>query len=161
MTHRVQGYIRRNTHNIVKLEWAQRCIADKRLHPWRPSDMFHATSLTQDAFDRLYDPYGDSYTEPTSVEALRGLFASMDSSEYAKPDASDPKTVRSLWRQIAELENEYFPDESAQFGLFRLCDVYVAPTVRAAKLLGLRVRWKGGLVSSDVTPSTTHCVVDK
>lgn len=161
ITHRIQGYIRRNAHNIVKLEWIQRCIADRRLYTWRPSDMYHSTAETQRQFDKLYDEYGDSYMEDATENSLRSIFAAMSSSEYASLDANDPKTVRELWQQMAEIENEYFPDESARFGLFRLCEIYVAPNVTGSGLIKLRIRWRGGRVTEHASDQTTHCVLDR
>lgn len=122
--------------------------------------MYHATKPTQDSFDKLYDQYGDSFTEDATIESLRILFTSMSSPEFSKSDRNDPKTFRSIWTQIAEFENEYYPDESSEFGLFRLCDIYLAPTY-SGRLLELKIRWKGGIVSSEVKASTTHCIVDK
>lgn len=158
ITHRIQGYIRRNVYNIARLEWLQRCIADRTLHAWRPSDLIHATDAQQTRFSKLYDEYGDSFTEDTNLELLRALFDKMSSS----PDYAVEQPSEDMYRRIAEIENEYYPDESAQFGLFRLCDVFVHPGVTPSRdLLMLRIRWKGGRISQAISPSTTHCIADK
>lgn len=125
---------------------------------WRPIDMFHASAKTKKTFKQLYDPYGDSYVDETSVDALKCLFADMSSQEYEKSKKS-VETMGELWEEIGEIENEYFPDESARFGLFRMCQIFLE---QPQSLVGLKIRWRGGrLVEKSASSTITHCVLDK
>lgn len=146
---------------------------------WRPTDMFHSMANTKALFDKLYDPYGDSYTEDLIDESIRELFESIQLADLdQKKSSSDYSSLRE---EMAQFENEYFPDESFKFGLFRLCTFYLDMFQRlqesgggggggcaddrtasyAFDLISIKVKWRGGLVVDHIDARTTHCVIDK
>jgi hypothetical protein len=77
---------------------------------------------------------------------------------------------------IASIENEYFPDESSKFGLFRIYVFYVdifeelrtnssqhQNQIKNSRLdlISLKISWRGGVVLNEINPKTTHCIIDK
>lgn len=172
LTHKIRNYIKRDTYDIVKSDWLDRCIKEKSFIAWRPNDMFHSMTNTKELFDKLFDKYGDSYTEDLNDESIKELFESININ-----DLSHKSEYSQLRVKIAEIENEYFPDESFKFGLFRLCTIYLdmyerlqesehhenaeRTTSYAFDLLAVKLKWRGGLVVDHINKNTTHCVVDK
>ena len=69
-------------------------------------------------------------------------------------------------------ENKYFPDESAEYGLFRLCNFYLDNFTKLnnnenmvvnsnLELIKLKLEWNGGIILTQIDDSATHCVLDK
>lgn len=48
--------------------------------------MFHSRVATKNSFDKLFDPYGDSYTEDLTIDTLKELFDSLDPKEISDED---------------------------------------------------------------------------
>ncbi|GFN81474.1 DNA ligase [Plakobranchus ocellatus] len=109
---RVNNLIKKAKYDIVKADWLMRVVEAGCWIKWSPSDMIHITSATQQEFDKGFDEYGDSYTVETSEDQLHTVFDNMSNIPVISHD------------EIAELEEEYFPDDSP-FGLFRTCRVYM------------------------------------
>lgn len=78
--------ILKDLYDVLKLEWLLKCLTDKQLHAWKPSDMFHSRVATKNSFDKLYDTYGDSYTEDLTIETIKELFNSLDPKEISDED---------------------------------------------------------------------------
>lgn len=76
----------KDLYDVLKLDWLLKCLEDKQLYPWKPSDMFHSRIATKNSFDKLFDSYGDSYTEDLTVETIKQLFAGMNSNEVSDED---------------------------------------------------------------------------
>ncbi len=154
---------------MVKLDWVMKCVEEGQYVPWKPSDMFHSRIATKDYFNTIFDPYGDSYEEDLTCQGLKEIFDNMQDLS-GENDQDDRQKLR---RQIALIENKYFPNESFPYGLFRLDVFYIdlyeelngLETKRILKscldLVEARLKWHGGLVRDSIDEMVTHCVVDK
>ena len=161
--HKVKLYINKGFYDIVNADWLIRCIESKKYLKWKPTDMIHAKPETEKMFSQSYDQYGDSYDQDCTIESLKEIFSRMDSKITNK---------NLLREQMAEFENEYYPDES-RFGLFRLecfyLDIYedINDNCKNYKndnglnLIGIKARWHGGLVTDSIDENTTKCIVNK
>lgn len=172
-TLKIKRYAEKDLYDIVKLEWLKKCLDDRKFYKWKPKDMIHSKLETRNMFSKMYDPYGDSYFEESTVETLKELFKSeqFENKEY-KPEMTEEYKME-LRERIAFLENKYFPDSSSKFGLFRLhtfyLDFYGSIGENDTKLenksnldlLELKIRWHGGVVSGKIDQHITHCILDK
>ena len=165
LIHKVNIYITKDSFDIVKTEWLIKCIQNKMYYPWTPSDMFHATKKTREYFSDLFDKYGDHFDEDVDLEKMKAIFTNMNKDFETNND-------QDMHLRIAFMENKYFPDESSEYGLFRLCNVYLDlyKTVGDEKaqidnssldLIKMKLSWYGSAFSTKINDSTTHCVLDK
>jgi DNA ligase-4 len=163
--HKISLYISKGFYDIVYADWLIRCIESKSFLIWKPSDMIYSKPETERMFSKSYDQYGDSYDQDCTVESLKEIFSKMESKITSKKYAK-------LREQMAEFENEYYPDDS-KHGLFRLeCfyfDLYENINDGCKKLkndnglnlISIKARWHGGLISDFIDENTTKCIVNK
>jgi hypothetical protein len=125
--------------------------------------MLHAKLATRDRFGELYDVYGDSFYDEVDAQALRKIFAGMDPRETSSGENEEEEEARfNMKENIYSFENKFYPDESFEFGLFRLCTVYFEKSNTSHfNLLEVKVRWRGGFAQHKITDRTTHCVLDQ
>lgn len=169
-THRIKSYIKNGLYDIVKTDWLERCIKDDRLYQWRPNDMIYAKPITSQIFAKLYDSYGDSYTEDVNMEFLKNLFNSGSFIQEEFKPLMDIEYKKELRCKIAEIENKYFPDNS-KHGLFRMCLFYFDLFIDIGseekvknynlELIVLKTRWFGGFVLTNIETNITHIIMDK
>ncbi|KAK3794568.1 hypothetical protein RRG08_003717 [Elysia crispata] len=154
---RVNNLIKKNKYDIVRAEWLVRVLDAAAWIKWSPSDMIHITQTTQQVFDKDFDEYGDSYTLNTSEDKLRTVFEAMSNIPEIHQD------------QIAEIEEEYFPDESP-YGLFRTCRIYMDSNIVIGDpkspipncpldLLQQEIRFFGAHLSPTLDPDVSHVLV--
>ncbi|GFR84311.1 DNA ligase [Elysia marginata] len=154
---RVKNLITKNKYDVVRAEWLLRVLDAGSWIKWSPSDMIHITQATQKVLDKDFDEFGDSYTLSTSEDQLRTVFDAM--SNIARVEAEE----------VAELEEEYFPDESP-YGLFRTCRVYMDsnivigdPTTPIPNcpldLLQQEIRFFGANLSPTLDETVSHVLV--
>lgn len=160
-------YQEKDLYDIVKLDWLINCLNSKRFVQYKPSDFLYCTNETKKYLKEVYDEFGDSYQEDHTIESLRELFSSLNSnSNYLN------FKIKNLREQIAEIEDEYFPNDFIQFRIFRLDTIYLdvyEELIDASKraknscldLVELKIKWHGGLVANQIDEHTTHCVLDK
>jgi DNA ligase-4 len=142
---KVRNVIARGSYDVVRVEWLLRCIDQRRLVKWVPSDMIFTTDRTANDFSSDYDRYGDSFYDDTSAPELRKAFDRVPK-EVLKPVSAS---------EMAEIELEYFPHDSTS-GLFRLCRVMVKePTTLAS----IKLRLHGATVVTRLDDSVTHVVL--
>jgi DNA ligase-4 len=150
----------------VKTDWLIKCIRNKTYYPWTPSDMIHCTEKTREYFSQIFDKYGDNYFEETDCEQLKLIFSNIS--------PADMESDEDIHYKIAFIENKYFPDESAEYGLFRLSNFYLDLYKKlnnnseeylivnsSLDLTKLKLMWYGGVISQQIDDSTSHCVLDK
>ena len=170
-THKLNGYIKNDFSDIVKADWLVKCIQANKYIDWKPKDMMHIKAQTKVRFGKMYDSYGDSYTEDLTIDSLKEIFDNLDSTTKVDPNEKE-NNMELIKKTIAFFENKYFPDESSQFGLFRLVYAYldVYETVQdesklvknsALDLVGMKIKWRGGCLHKIVNEKTTHCIIDK
>jgi DNA ligase-4 len=150
--HRLNGYIKNDSNDIVKIEWLTKCIQDNTLYEYKRSDMIHSKQETLKRLNQLYDCFGDSYTQPATVDSLREVFQGMEKCSYTKD---------RIRISLASFENKSFPNDSYKYGLFRIVDAYVDVMSSSLELIGLKIRWLGGLCSDQINENTTHVIFDK
>jgi DNA ligase 4 len=165
LIHKVNIYITKDSYDVVKTDWLIKCIENKIYYPWTPSDMFHSTKKTREYFSGLFDKYGDHYDANVDLDKLKAIFVNMNNNvEINNQD---------IHLKIAFIENKYFPDESSEYGLFRLCNVYLDLYENiddherkiifnsSLDLIKVKLIWFGSDISTKINDSTTHCVLDK
>lgn len=138
----------------MHIAWLIRCNEQKCLLPYNLSDLISCTDKTREALNLLYDEYGDAYYTTTNEHELREIFNRMTSSKSSTASAPNTKLPANKKRRldepvplsqstinidtisnpldtndklrsfINEFENSYFPDESYDYGLFRLFYIY-------------------------------------
>jgi len=129
--------------------------------------MWYTKTATQQSIGKLYDCFGDSYTEESTVESLKEIFKNMNSEIVM--NESDPEQFKEA---IAKIENKYFPNHSSKFGLFRLVNAYldIYEVVQDENthlkytnldLSGIKIVWRRGLIHKRIYETTTHCILDK
>lgn len=103
---RARNVIKEGYCNVIKESWLMECL--EKFRPLRPADMIFTTEETQEAFDILYDQFGDSYGFRSNLESLK---YSMDQV------MQQGKWSMMTSDQIADFEAEY--DFKHVYGLFR------------------------------------------
>ncbi|XP_029633322.1 DNA ligase 4 isoform X1 [Octopus sinensis] len=157
-TYQVNHYIKSNIYNIINVSWFLDCIENKKLLPWTPKNIIHATKATIAKIREDFDEYGDNYTYHSTYQDLKDVFSTMQLPKCLSPE------------EIAEIEDEYFPMESP-YGLFRLCKVYVDNKLdpnddnylqhSPLTLLAMEMRYFGATVLPVLDNSVSHLIMDK
>ena len=160
----MSSYIKHDQFDVVKVDWLVKCLEEKTFHAWTPSDMFHSTKPTKEFFAQNFDKYGDNFTdELKTVDELNRIFSAMN----------DIEEDEHIHERIAFVENKYFPDDSSQFGLFRMCHIYLDVYSNVKKpeilhenafmfdLMRMKLKWLGAQICDSINANTTHCVLDK
>lgn len=163
-THRVKSYAKADLYDIVRVDWLTRCIQDRKVYKWKPKDMIHARLETKNKFKEMYDSYGDSYFEDSTIQSLKEMFSSEGFVKEEFRPRMDEEFKIKLREKIAFLENKHFPDSSAKFGLFRMHSFYLDKCESKSSsldLIELKIRWHGGVVFDAINEAITHCVLDK
>ncbi|KAI5750735.1 hypothetical protein M8J77_000828 [Diaphorina citri] len=93
---RVRHIVSGGNYNVVRLAWLERCVARKTLLEWTPDEVLCLVGDALIEMNNKYDPYGDSYTEPLSVERLASLLNRIDQAPILTA------------REVEELENELY-----------------------------------------------------
>ena len=150
--HRFNGIIRNDKNDIVKIEWLTKCIQDNTLYEYKRSDMIHSKKETLKRLNQLYDCFGDSFTQPATVDSLREVFQGMEKRSYNK---------EKILISLASFENKSFPNDSFRFGLFRIVNAYVDVMCSSLELIGLKLSWLGGLCSDQINENTPQVIFDK
>lgn len=129
--------------------------------------MWYTQKATQQLISKLFDCYGDSYTEETTIESLMEIFKKINSEiDMTDTDQDSAKDA------IAKIENKYFSNHSSRFGLFRLINAYLdvyevvqdenKPLKNSdLELFGIKLAWRGGFIHKKIDDSTTHCILDE
>lgn len=160
VTVRVNNLVKANSHDIIKVSWFLKCAQAFHLFPWTPQDMIHASQGTVAHFQKDFDQFGDSYTQPSTIADLKQVFSNIDQSGFPRLTSSE----------IADVEEEYFQDESP-YGLFRFCRVYIDnkldPLVATTQiphspldLLALELRYFGASIEPILTNNISHVIID-
>ncbi|XP_054718590.1 DNA ligase 4-like [Uloborus diversus] len=129
-------------------------ICAQKLDTFRiPDDLFHSTEEVQKELGKLFDEYGDSYTEDASEESLQKVFKSIPKEVWMDVDISA--------QAIAEIEKS-FPTISP-YSLFRKCRVYIYEDAKQESskddnLTQLKLKLYGADLCSDLESTTTHVV---
>lgn len=184
--------------DIVQIGWLIRCIEEKSFLPFYLSDIISCTDQTRQALSLLYDEYGDAYFTSTNENELREIFNKMTSMknnnevkfpvnkkrrlnepipysqstiniDHVSNPLADSNQLRSY---ISEFENVYFPDESSDYGLFRLFTIYFDQYWTIGdestrfiqsneQLILLESQLHGARIVSNITPEVTHVVCSK
>jgi len=145
---RLRTLIKNRQTDVVHINWLVRCVEQKKILPFFLSEIISSTEKTCQALNLLYDEFGDAFYTLTSENELKEIFKKMISSETSSSVVTNRKRrlnefvplsqktidietienplakTSTLTNFINEFENEYFPDESFQFGLFRLFNIY-------------------------------------
>lgn len=109
-TVRVQSYIKSSKHNVIHPSWLRASCGSGRLLPWGPLDVLHLREKEKCAMEELFDPYGDSFTEPTNGRMIKRVMEAMGKETWKplSPDEMsemDEKLVdlgdtRALFRRV-------------------------------------------------------------
>uniref|UniRef100_A0A914W548 DNA ligase IV n=1 Tax=Plectus sambesii TaxID=2011161 RepID=A0A914W548_9BILA len=110
VTIRVKSVIAANSHNVVKPDWLMCCSNESRLVPFAPAFMFHTLLSTQATFRGAFDEFGDSYTEPVTVDQLKTILNKVEPAKLSSDEQAE-------WME--QLLDDY------KYALFRRCRVYV------------------------------------
>lgn len=74
-TDKVKEYVRsRPKYDIINLNWLKRTIKDGNLLGYQQEDVYYLGYNYKNCLSDELDRYGDSYTEPTTVEKLKRTF---------------------------------------------------------------------------------------
>ncbi|CAD5123713.1 DgyrCDS12032 [Dimorphilus gyrociliatus] len=156
---RVKNMIASKQHDIVKVEWLLSCFEQQKLLSWSPKDMIFAKSITTNQLAERFDEHGDSFTSDINdIDCLKDIFRQVKS------------TCRLNYKEIAEVEEEYFPHD-CRYGLFRLCTIYGDSyevlsdenTARSESSLPAYLYLAsvyGANISSRLDKSVTHVIVE-
>ena len=198
---RLRTLIKNKQIDIVHICWLIRCIEQKTLLPFALSDLIACTNRTRQELSRLYDEYGDAYFALTNENELKDIFKRIQSSSTDNKNSDDKQpankkrrlnepisfsqstiqldlatnplaTNEQLLSFICDFENTYFPDESSEFGLFRLFVIYfdqywiigdestqfIEPE---HKLLMLECQLHGARITQTITSDVTHVICAK
>lgn len=198
---RLRILIKNKQIDIVHICWLIRCIEQKALLPFYLSDLISCTDQTRQELSQLYDEYGDAYFTLTNENELKEIFKRIQSSTDSnntddkqqpvnkkrrlnEPISFSQSTIKldlennplatkdQLLSFICDFENTYFPDESSDFGLFRLFVIYfdqywiigdestqfIEPE---HKLLLLESQLHGACISQTITSDVTHVICAK
>ncbi|XP_033127857.1 DNA ligase 4-like isoform X2 [Anneissia japonica] len=159
---KVQNVISSGEQDVVQASWLIDCLKTKRRLPWLPHHMIHKSHETAAYFEVHYDSHGDSYTEDVTVDKLQEIFENI---------GKQGGNCRLSTLEIAQIEHEYFPDESP-LGLFRLCRVYMDknliiddPTTEikdsTLEMVALEMRFHGATLVDVLDDQVSHIVFDK
>ncbi|KAG0724996.1 DNA ligase 4 [Chionoecetes opilio] len=126
-TLRVKNYIASSKHNVVRPCWVLASCASGRLLPWGPLDTLHLREKERQCMEELFDPFGDSYTEPTDGRTLRRVMKLMreeswrvlSTDEMSEMDERlcDPSDARALFRRVTACFCEGAQDQLATLTL--------------------------------------------
>ncbi|GBN59991.1 DNA ligase 4 [Araneus ventricosus] len=87
-TAKVKNIIRTDMYDVVKCEWIDNCIQNKRLLSWVPDDLLHATEETRNNLGEFFDKYGDSFTEDVTEHSLMKIFNNIPNEEWMNVEVS-------------------------------------------------------------------------
>ncbi len=188
--------------DIVHITWLVRCIEQKTLLPYYLSDLISCTDKTREVLSLLYDEYGDAYFTSTNEDELREIFNKMTSTSSIQSTPSNKKLPMNKKRRlnesipisqstinidtlvnplddqnklrsyISEFENIYFPDESYDYGLFRLFNIYFDQYWTIGdestkfidsnhSLIILESQLHGAHIAQQITSDVTHVICAK
>ncbi|GFV88356.1 DNA ligase 4 [Trichonephila clavipes] len=152
ITAKVKNIISTDMYDIVKSEWIENCVQQKKLLQWVPVDLLHATQQTQDKLAEHFDKYGDSFTEELTEGTLRKIFDNISTEEWMAVDISSQK--------IAEIEKGLFPHPTS-YGLFRECCIHIKNEEinDSFKLLCFKLKLHGANLCKNIDDSTTHIII--
>lgn len=196
---RLRTLIKNKQHDIVHIGWLLRCVEEKSFLPFYLSDIISCTDRTRQALSLLYDEYGDAYFTSTNESELREIFSKMTSSTSNHSQSTFPANKKrrlndsipfsqstinidtlsnpldthdKLRSYISEFENVYFPDESSDYGLFRLFNIYFDQYYTIGdestrfidsneQLIVLESQLHGARIAQTISPDVTHVVCTK
>eukprot|EP00118_Oscarella_pearsei_P008725 m.46483 g.46483 ORF g.46483 m.46483 type:complete len:987 (+) comp33697_c0_seq3:313-3273(+) len=158
-TMKVKNIISAGNYDVSKAEWLTSCLNAKQHLPLLPSYMLHASPATAAKFALDFDEYGDSYTGDVDEEQIKKIFSAMEV-DSSLMDQSE----------IGRLEEKYFPDVREE-SLFRRMKFYLdkfalvgdsstAISDSVLDLVGLDLRYHGGMVTVSLDDDVTHVVFD-
>uniref|UniRef100_A0A0A1XLZ5 DNA ligase 4 n=1 Tax=Zeugodacus cucurbitae TaxID=28588 RepID=A0A0A1XLZ5_ZEUCU len=113
ITFRVETLCKSRRYNIAKLSWLVHTCEKQELE-LTPIDMICITSELESEFAKIYDKYGDSYTECTDVERLMSVLEGIKDEDVALAEPS-PTELTELETMLFDETIDYFTNCNAVF----------------------------------------------
>nr|CAD7448752.1 unnamed protein product [Timema bartmani] len=160
-TLRVRNIAKVGSYDVARLDWLMAAMEQgiRVLPPWTPADLLSISPLTSEALSTQFDKYGDSYTQPATLESLKYSLAQVEKLGDA---------VQLTPEDLADFDIELFSGPSP-YGMFRLCYAYFDkyekihdPTSKEISnlyLSELDFCFYGGKSTAFIEEQTTHVVV--
>eukprot|EP00741_Cyanophora_paradoxa_P009891 tig00001718_g9581.t1 len=158
--------------DVLRASWLEECAAEGRRVPPTHAHIVRASAATAARLREAFDPFGDSYTEPTGPDALRPILARVPDDERTVPveEREGLEALEGEWRMRRLLFGADSPlDQEARDALlfaagncFRLHVFYFpqegvrGSQVRLTKEVALA---RGARVAPRLCPAVTHIVV--
>ncbi|KAI9356237.1 ATP dependent DNA ligase domain-containing protein [Zopfochytrium polystomum] len=122
--------------DIVKSRWVLDCVRLKTRIELQPRHALFPTEKLRERFRESNDVFGDSFTEPCTINGLKELFSNASFSSRKRGPAEEPPTVHEAimkrqrqLRTILAVEERYFGENDQNIALsdklFRRCCVYI------------------------------------
>lgn len=156
---RVRNVSFQGKYDLVTVEWLLKCIESCDLVPWTPNDLISMSPDTSKQIALLYDSYGDSFTQPSTLDSLENCLKNVQEMGDIQKLTAD---------QLLSMDEELFNGPSP-FAIFRGCTAYfdvhceVNDTYRT-KVSGLNIaaidfKFQGGTAESTISDKVTHVVL--
>ncbi|XP_054278931.1 LOW QUALITY PROTEIN: DNA ligase 4 [Macrosteles quadrilineatus] len=151
---RVTNVLKKGSYNVIRASWLVHSLDAGQRLSWTPRDMISAAPDTAVLLAQQFDQYGDSYTDPANLDSLKHTMA-----QVGKKDIS--------LKQMVELDKILF-NKYSPFSVFRGCvacfdcpeEDSSAPKNDSLRMLRYDFEFHGGEVTSDLTPQTTHIILN-
>nr|CAD7410420.1 unnamed protein product [Timema cristinae] len=160
-TLRVRNIAKVGHYDVARLDWLMAAMEQgvRVLPLWTPADLLSISPQTSEALATQFDKYGDSYTQPATLESLKYSLAQVEKLGDA---------VQLTPEDLADFDIELFSGPSP-YGMFRLCYAYFDkyekihdPTSKEISnlyLSELDFCFYGGKSTAFIEEQTTHVVV--
>ncbi|CAG2061364.1 unnamed protein product, partial [Timema podura] len=111
-TLRVRNIAKVGSYDVARLDWLMAAMEQgvRVLPSWTPADLLSISSQTSEALATQFDKYGDSYTQPATLESLKYSLAQVEKLGDA---------VQLTPEDLADFDIELFSGPSP-YGMFRL-----------------------------------------
>lgn len=124
ITKKVQAFMKENEYIVLKVEWLLNNFGEKgekvlkEMPKMRPVfDLLHITDALQETFRDVYSKFGDSFTEPVTVDELKVLVAATNK------ERNDPSKAYNFSKptdeELAEFDAELVSAGGININFFR------------------------------------------
>ncbi|XP_039278065.1 DNA ligase 4 [Nilaparvata lugens] len=155
---RVRNAVSSGKHDIVTVSWFLQCVQLGYLVDFHPKDLICMCEDTSERMKIMYDEYGDSFTEPTTLENLKEVLSRVERRNNEEEPLSakskqkldnllfDGHNPYAIFRQYCSYFFNYNPEDSNHFA-------------NPLNVAAIKFKYLGGTISNDIDERTTNVIL--
>ncbi|RZF41479.1 hypothetical protein LSTR_LSTR000193 [Laodelphax striatellus] len=155
---RVRNAISSGKHDIVTVNWFFQCITMGFIVDFHPEDLICMCEDTSQRMKIMFDEYGDSFTEPATMDSLKEVFGRVEGKDNPEGPMSvkakqkldnllfDGPNPYAVFRHYSSYFHNYNPEDSSRF-------------VNPLNIAAIKFKFLGGTILNEIDERISNVIL--